>query len=45
MPLNFKKLLAMAPPIKIFAQDFVKESSVLIFVDTLDPPIIANFFW
>ena len=44
MPLNFKKLFAIAPPIKILEQDLVNDNSVLIFVETLDPPIIASFF-
>ena len=33
----------MAPPMKILEQDLVRDKSVLILVETLEPPIIANF--
>ena len=43
--LYLKKLLAIAPPIKISEQEDVKDRSVFILVETFDPPMIANFFF
>ena len=45
IPLYLKKLLAIAPPIKISEQEDVKDRSVFILVETFDPPMIANFFF